>query len=143
MKNYLRDVVLAVGGLLSLAAGLYLIKTIAAPTGILLTLPYILVGIGCGVFGHGVGNLCNRKVLENHPAIAKQQEIEQKDERNVALGNAAKAKAYNAMTYVFGALMIAYALMGVSFAVLLPFVVAYLAVQFYAIYYRLRMEKQL
>lgn len=35
--------------------------------------------------------------------MARQIEIAQTDERNVMIGNMAKAKGYDMMTYVFGA----------------------------------------
>ncbi|MEA4889917.1 MAG: hypothetical protein VB070_10685 [Clostridiaceae bacterium] len=44
--------------------------------------------------------------MKNNPEIQKQIEIEKNDERNVAMMNRAKAKAYDIMTFVFGALML-------------------------------------
>lgn len=122
--------------------GLYFIKTSEDPTGIWRVLPYLAVGIGSGLFGQGAGELMNRLILRNHPEQAKNMEIQRKDERNVMLANAAKAKGFDAMTYIFAALLLAFALMGVSFEVILPFVAAYLLVQFYAVYCRFKQEKQ-
>ena len=48
--------------------------------GIMKTLPYVLVGIGCGMFGHGIGDLINKKVTAKNTELAKQIEIDQKDE---------------------------------------------------------------
>lgn len=59
------------------------------------------------------------------------------------IANCAKAKAYDVMTYVFGALMIAFALMGVDMIPVLLFVFVYLFVQGYAIYYRCKYEKEM
>ena len=42
-------------GLLILAAGLRLLKMNGAPQGVLFALPYVCIGIGCGLFGHGNG----------------------------------------------------------------------------------------
>lgn len=130
-------------GLLLLAGGLYLIKAMPDGQAVAGVVPYLLVGIGCGLFGHGVGNLCNAAVLRRDPQLAQQQEFAAKDERNVTLSNMARARGFNAMTYVFAVLMLAYGLMGVDFSVLIPFVLAYLGVQFYAVYCRLQLEKQL
>ena len=62
-------------------------------------------------------------------------EIEQGDERNIAISNRAKAKAYNVMLYVFGALMVALALMQVSTAAILLLVTAYLTVVGFFLFY--------
>ena len=58
------------------------------------------------------------------------------------IGNMAKAKGYEMMTYVYGALLLAFALMGVSFTIMIPFVIAYLIVHDYAIYQRFKIEKE-
>ncbi len=44
------------GDFLLFLAGVVLIKTIADPRGVMLALPYVLVGVGCGLFGGGMGN---------------------------------------------------------------------------------------
>lgn len=141
MKNS-KSIVISILGVLLCGIGFYLIKSLMDPQGIIKTLPYILVGIGCGMFGHGIGDLINKKVTAKNPELAKQIEIDQKDERNIMITNMAKAKGYDIMTYVFAALMLAYALMGASMEILIPFVIAYLFVQFYAMYIRLRKDKE-
>ena len=65
------------------------------------------------------------------------------DERNVMIGSLAKAKGYDMMTYVFGALMVAFALMGAEWTVIIAMVVAYLFVHGYAIYFRVKLEKEM
>lgn len=69
--------------------------------------------------------------------------LSKKDERNAIIANRAKAKAYDVMIFVFGALMIAFALMGVDMIPVLLFVFAYLFVQGYAVYYRCKYEKEM
>lgn len=66
-------------------------------------LPYVFVGIGSGVFGSGMGSIVTSRTLKKHPETQRVLEIEKKDERNIAISNRAKAKAYDAMTFVFGA----------------------------------------
>ena len=63
------------------------------------------------------GNIISRQALKGSPEIARQIEIEQKDERNIAIGNQAKAKGFDMMTFAFGALMICFALMEIELAV--------------------------
>ncbi len=143
MKKNIANTITLIVGLALLGAGLYLVKTVFAPTGVMLALPYVFIGLGCGLFGQGVSGIVNRAVLKKNPEIAKQQEIEQKDERNQEIANRAKAKAYDAMIFVFGALMVAFALMGMDFIPVLLLVFAYLYVVGVSIYYRCKLEKEL
>ena len=129
------DYIVAISGLLLLGVGLALLKLIANPQGVMLTLPYICIEVGCGMFGHGLGNVVSNRVAKNNPELKKQIEIDKNDERNVAVSNQAKAKAYDMMLYIFGALMIAFALMGVGVAAVLMLVFAYLLVVGFFIYY--------
>lgn len=130
-------------GLVLLATGLYLVKSISNPQGFLRALPYIFVGLGCGIFGQGMGEIISIKTTKNNPSIQKQLEINKKDERNIAIMNRAKAKAYDMMTFVFGALMLSLALMGVDFITVLLLAFAYLFVVGYGIYYRCKYEKEM
>ncbi|BCJ97492.1 DUF6442 family protein [Anaerocolumna chitinilytica] len=141
MKETKKGYVISVIGVILLGVGLYLTKSSIEPQGALFALPYVFIGIGCGIFGHGMGNIISNKVLNNSPEIKRQLEINVKDERNVAIANCAKAKAYDMMTFVFGALMISFAIMGVEMREVLLLVFAYLFVQGYAIYYRSKYDK--
>jgi hypothetical protein len=143
MKKNSTDNIITVIGILLLGVGLFLTKKLVNPQGILKALPYILVGLGCGTFGHGMGNLINRKALKSSPDIQKKLDIDKNDERNVAIGYRAKAKAYDMMIFVFGSLMLSYALMGTDVTVVLLLVFAYLFVIFYGIYYRCKYDKEM
>ena len=140
-KNF--NYLIAVVGLLLLATGLILLKVIVNPQGILLVVPYICIGLGCGAFGHGVGDIVNNRVAKNNPQLQKQVEIDKNDERNIAIANQAKAKAYDIMLYVFGALMVALALMNVDMVVVLLLVAAYLFVVGFFIYYLNKYHKEM
>ncbi len=139
VKNYLVTIV----GLIILGTGLAMIKLISDPQGVLLALPYICIGIGCGLFGHGMGNIISERVVRKDPKLKKQMEIEEKDERNIAITCHAKAKAYDMMTFVYGALMISFPLMGVDMVVVLLLVASYLFVQGCGIYYRVKYDKEM
>lgn len=143
MKKNGMDYIMAVIGILMFGVGLFLVKTITDPQGIMKALPYICVGLGCGIFGHGMGNVISRRTLKNSPDLQKHQEIEKNDERNVAIGNSAKAKAYDMMIFVFGALMLSYALMGIDMIVILLLVFAYLFVIAYGLYFRFKYDKEM
>lgn len=128
-------------GLALLIAGVAVLRGDLA--GALRVLPYLCVGVGCGLFGYGAGELIRRRAIASDPETARQLEIEQKDERNRALADGSKARAFDLMTYLFGALMLCFALMQVDLAALLLLVFAYLFVEGYAIYCRLRLEKEM
>jgi hypothetical protein len=130
-------------GVILLVAGLLLVKTLVNPQGILRALPYVFVGIGCGAFGHGMGNIISRKAIKNSPDVQKQIKIDRNDERNITIANRAKAKAYDMMTFVFGALMLSFALMGIDMVAVLLLVFAYLFVEFYGVYYRCKYDKEM
>lgn len=143
MKKKISSYVLTTVGLVLLVVGLYMTKAVNNPQGFMRAFPFICVGLGCGIFGQGMGNIISKRAMKNSPEIQKQIEIEKNDERNVTIINSAKAKAYDMMTFVFGALMLSFALMSVDVIVILLLVFAYLFVHGYAIYYRCKYDKEM
>lgn len=141
MKKY-RDVLIMVIGILLSAAGFYAVVAISDPQGIMKALPYLGIGIGCGLFGHGLGNLGSRLAIRKHPELEKQLQIEQNDERNIMISNMAKAKGHTVMSYVFAALTLVYALLGVSYKIILPLIAAYLFVQIYVLVYWMKKARE-
>ena len=105
--------------------------------------PFLALGVGCGLFGGGAGELLAARAMKKHPELQKQQEIAEKDERNIALGNAAKAKGYDLMTYAFGAMLLFSALMEADLLLTLVMVAVYLFIQFYTLWWRFRLEKEM
>jgi hypothetical protein len=59
----------------------------------------ILIGLGAGIFGMAGGQLITQRVIERNPALTKQINIEQFDERNVQINNYAKAKAFDFLQF--------------------------------------------
>lgn len=143
MKTKITNILTATLGFGLLAAGLLMVKQIPNPQGIMKALPYVCIGIGCGLFGQGFGNIISSRVVNSDPIFQKQIEIEKNDERNIAITNRAKAKAYDVMVFVFGALMLSFALMDVSMIAVLLLVFAYLFVIGSSIYYRSIFEKEM
>lgn len=129
-------------GVLLLIAGLMVLKFVEEPVGFIRVLPYICIGVGCGLFGHGMGEIASGRLLKNSPEIVKQMEIEKNDERNIVIAARSKAKAFDMMTFVYGALMLSFALMQVELAAVL-LVAAYLFVEGYAIFCRFKLEKEI
>ncbi len=140
--NAKKYTLLTAAGILLAVVGICLIKLSAAQW-IASPVPYLCIGLGCGLFGHGTGELFSIRVRRRDPAFAKEIDVEMKDERNVALAHASKARGFDMMTYVFSALLMVYLLMGASVSVILPLVGAYLFVQFYALFQRYKLNKQI
>lgn len=90
-----------------------------------------------------MGNVISKKALKNSPDIQRQLEIDKNDERNVTISNSSKAKAYDIMIFVFGALMLSFALLGIDMIAVLLLVFSYLFVVFYGIYYRYKYDKEM
>lgn len=122
----------------------FVLQRAAAPDGgFMQVLSYVLIGLGCGAFGHSAGDLLGSKALQSDPELARRIEIETTDERNIALANAAKARAFDRMLYIFGALMVVLVLMQAELAVVLLFVTAYLFIVGSSVYYRCKYEKEM
>lgn len=143
MKSKMRKYAAIILGLLLLAVGLYLIQISNDPQGVMRALPYVCIGIGCGLFGHGMGNVISERAIDGDPVLKKRLDIEKNDERNMAIANKAKGKAFDMMTFVFGALMVSFALMGIDMAAVLLLVFAYLFVHIFALYYRFKFDKEM
>ena len=122
MKNNTSKKLILIGLILVLT-GFIILKT--EIIGIKL-IQYILISLGCGLFGQGASDILSKKAMKNHPDILKQQEIVQKDERNLAIRDKCKSKAYDMMTLSMGILIVSYALMDTNFEILISFVVVYL-----------------
>ena len=139
MKNKANYLLILLGVILA-ALGLTLIKTTVNPQGMLRALPYVCIGLGSGLFGHGMGEVLCDRALRGSPEIKRALEIEQQDERNIAIADRAKGRAFDQMTFIFGALMVS---MGVELAAVLLLVFAYLLVQGFALYYRFKFEREM
>lgn len=111
--------------------------------GIIETLPYIFIGIGSGIFGQNLGAILSILSLKNSPQTAKQLEIEENDERNITIRNKAKAKAYDLMLLVYGALMLAFGLMKADMVIVLSLVGAYLFIVFSSVYFSEKYRKEM
>ena len=98
MKTKIMRYATTIIGLLLLAAGLYLTKMNSDPQGIMRVLPYVCIGIGCGLFGHGMGEIISERAVGSDPEIQRKLKIETNDERNITIANRAKGKAFDMIT---------------------------------------------
>ena len=75
--------------------------------------------------------------------LVNNNEIEENDERNIALRDRAEAKAYRIMLPVFGALLFAFGLMNVELRIILLLVAAYLFICGCSIFYSVKYRKEM
>ena len=139
-KNKVKSTILTAVGLLVLIAGLLAVTLFDLGNQ---TAPYLCVGLGCGVFGQGLGELITRWSEKRNPETARKREIEENDERNIALRDRAQAKAYRIMIPVFGALFLAFGLMNVEIKVILLLVAAYLYICGCSVFYNVKYRKEM
>ncbi|WP_108831208.1 hypothetical protein [Aedoeadaptatus coli] len=104
---------------------------------------YLLIGMGCGVFGHFAGNIISYFSTKDNEALRRQIEIEKNDERNIVIAEKAKSKAYDLMIYLFAAMLIMFSLMGVDKLQIVIIVAVYLSIQLYGLYWRATFEKEM
>lgn len=104
---------------------------------------YLLIGLGCGIFGHFTGNIIRYFSIKNNEALRRQIEIEKKDERNIAIAEKSKSKAYDLMIYLFAAMLIMFSLMGADKVQIVIIVAIYLSIQLYGLYWRAIFEKEM
>jgi len=143
MKSLKSNYIEIVMGVALLVIGLCLSKFFVNPQGVMLAVPYVCIGLGCGIFGHGMGNYISYKAIKGNPEVKKQLNIDKNDESNIEIANKSKAKAYDIMTFVYVALIVCFALMGIDVIAILLLVFTYLFVQGYGIYYRCKYDKEM
>lgn len=136
-------IIYSITGFILISAGVIFTKLAGDSQGIIQVLPYALIGIGAGIFGQNLGTVFNISAVKKDPKMAKQKEIEEKDERNTAIRNKAKAKSYDLMVTVFGVLMMVFAFMQVNWTVVIALVIAYLFVIFSNIYFISKYGKEM
>lgn len=144
MKQYKagRYFIFAIIGFIIFAAGIAGIKLLPETGGILKMLTYLCVGFGSGVFGSSLGTALTNKAIMMNSQAAKQLEIEQKDERNQAISDKAKARTYDLMIFVYAAILLAFALMKVDIYVIMTMAAVYLFFVSANVYYRLKYHKE-
>lgn len=126
-------------GLVIVGIGMILLIFLPETKGTLKVLPYVCIGVGSGIFGGNIGVVVKYK----NPQDAKQIEIEANDERNRAISNKAKARAYDLMIYVYAGILLAFTLMGVEKYILLTLAAVYLFFVFTQVYYLSKYHKEM
>lgn len=109
-------------GLVLLAAGIWLVIAQAGeqPDG------FLLAGVGCGMAGAGLAALVGEVRKQRDPELARQERIGENDERNQMLLWRSKARAFDCMLYIWGGLLLWFALKNLGSQVVLPLTAGYL-----------------
>lgn len=142
-KNILRDWVLTFLGIGLIVVGFLVHKNSVSTDKMIITIPYIFIGVGCGIFGHFMGNVIKCVSTKNHEELEKQIQIDKNDERNILIAEKSKAKAYDLMIYLFAAMLIIFSLMSVEKLVIIIIVAICLSIQVYALYWRSKFENKM
>lgn len=139
-NTVLKNLVFALFGLALIVLGIFAHMNGASDVKGIVAIYYLLIGIGCGIFGHFTGNIISYFSLRNNEAHMRQIEIEKKDERNIVIAEKSKSKAYDLMIYLFAAMLIMFSLMGADKLQIVIVVAVYLSIQIYALYWRGKFE---
>ena len=142
-KNVIKEWFLTFVGIGLVVVGFLLHKYSLRTDKMIVTIPYIFIGVGCGIFGHFMDNLIKYFSTKNHKELERQIQIDKNDERNILIAEKSKAKAYDLMIYLFVSILIILSLMGVDKLAIIMIVVVYLSIQIYALYWRSKFESKM
>ena len=104
---------------------------------------YVVFGIGFGLVGDALGRLNSMRLEKKDPERMKVIRVEKNDERNIAIDEKAKAKAFSFMTYLYAVVLVALAIMRVELRALLIMVAAYLLVVIFSLFAKLKLYKEM
>ncbi len=68
--------------------------------GVYRVIPYVMIGVGCGISGGIGGELLSSRVKKKNPELAEMISIEQNDERNIMIKHKAKSKVLDAIIWL-------------------------------------------
>ena len=142
-KNVIKEWFLTFVGIGLVVVGFLLHKYSLSKDKMIVTIPYIFIGVGCGIFGHFMDNLIKYFSTKNHKELERQIQIDKNDERNILIAEKSKAKAYDLMIYLFASMLIIFSLMGVDKLAIIMIVAIYLSIQIYALYWRSKFENKM
>lgn len=127
--------VLATVGFILIVTGIVLVILFSESQGIMKTLPFICLGIGAGSFSGGLGGLISYRRMQQNPQLAKEKQINTKDERNIIITYRAKAMSYNLTIIIFAFLIMFLAMVQVETYITLIFTGAYILIIFLHFYF--------
>ena len=142
-KNVIKEWFLTFVGIGLVVVGFLLHKYSLSTDKMIVTIPYIFIGVGCGILGQFMDNLIKYFSTKNHKELERQIQIDKNDERNILIAEKSKAKAYDLMIYLFASMLIIFSLMGVDKLAIIMIVAIYLSIQIYALYWRSKFENKM
>ena len=104
---------------------------------------FTVFGGGFGLLGDGIGRLNAARLEKKDPERMKLFNIEKHDERNIAIDEKARAKAFTLSQYLFSAMLVVLAIMRVELKALLIVLCVDLIVLVYSMYIRLKLYKEM
>lgn len=104
----IKNVAFAFLGLGLIVLGFFAHIMVASTDRGIAAVPYLLIGFGCGIFGHYTGNIISYLSTKNNEELKRQIEIEKNDERNKLIAEKSKSKAYDLMIYLFAAMLLCF-----------------------------------
>jgi len=107
------------------------------------TVSGLCIGIGACLFGLSIANLFQLRFEQKNPAIAKIKEIEEKDERNIAIRNCAKAKAADITQYLIILLTFIAILLQAPLWIVFVAIGVYLSYNILSLYYISKFSKEM
>lgn len=130
--------ILLLAGVALIAAALFLrLAELPKPVG------GFLIGLGGMSVGLSLSKLLTLRIIAKNPDVGRQMKIEEKDERNIALRNRAKAMGFDAMGVIFGLIMMIYILLNADLSIILILVGGYLLVYFIQMYFLAKYSKEM
>ena len=134
-KKFKGYYILTAVGFVLFVMGIVLAILFSKSQGVMKTLPFICLGIGAGFCGGGLSGIITYRRIQKSPRLAKEKEINTKDERNVFITYKAKSAAYNLTLIIFAVLIMFLAVVQVESYIILVFTGAYLLIIFLYIYF--------
>ena len=142
-KKFKGYVLLIIIGVILFVAGIVLMINFEEPQGVMKSLPFVCIGVGLGALSGGIGAVISFHLMQKNPSMAKQKEIDIKDERNINITNKAKAKVFNYTWMLFSALLIFLAMMEIKLSIIVVFIGAYLSIIILYIYLLNKYSKEM
>ncbi len=106
-------------------------------------LPFVCIGLGCGMLGGAVGNAVKYRTIRKNPELAREIELQGKDERSVLIRQRAAGRAFFLSLLLHSALLLFLALARVQPYITIAFVAAYIAVIIAYVYYLVKYQREM
>lgn len=130
-------IIMLVGGICLVALGFLLHEIVPK------SLQGVLLGLGAGFIGMSIANLYMKNCEIKNPQLAKQNEIDFKDERNTIIRNRAKAKAGDITQWLIIGIAYISVLINADLWVTIVIVAVFLLYSILGIFYMSKYQKEM